>query len=214
MTARLTGWVASIDKAIRKLEERWRADSGTAADLAEIREYLAKPIPMILFCPECGFQHIDEPNESTTWANNDHPPATAGEPWTNPPHRSHLCEQCGHIWRPADVATEGVREIRTKGTADNLAYRMVDGTARKLSITTAERDEARRKVFSLQRWFDERGDIIRSYREGIKLGEVFGYADVRKIEGEGYSLTVEFGTMGARDEFMQKLTDTVVKVDK
>src|SRR5574340_600312 len=24
--------------------------------------------------------------------------------WDNPPHRSHLCHGCGHIWRPADVA--------------------------------------------------------------------------------------------------------------
>lgn len=67
---------------------------------------LEAPIPMILFCPSCGEQHIDDPDERTP-------------DWTNPPHRSHLCHGCGHIWRPADVATVGVREIATKGKADS-----------------------------------------------------------------------------------------------
>lgn len=79
------------------------------------------PIPMILFCPNCGLQHIDAPGdpESFTdepgrrWAN----PMRSG--WTNPPHRSHLCEACDHVWRPADVATEGVAEIRTRGMIDD-----------------------------------------------------------------------------------------------
>ena len=41
------------------------------------------------------------------------------ETWTNPPHRSHLCASCGHTWRPADMPTEGVRAIETKGKADS-----------------------------------------------------------------------------------------------
>jgi hypothetical protein len=72
---------------------------------------------MILHCPACGLQHIDEPS----------PPIgvepTTGDGglvmWTNPPHRSHLCHGCGHIWRPADVATEGVARIETVGKADS-----------------------------------------------------------------------------------------------
>jgi len=44
------------------------------------------PIPMVLHCPTCGHQHIDAPKPE------------AG--WHNPPHRSHLCEQCKTIWRP------------------------------------------------------------------------------------------------------------------
>ena len=63
------------------------------------------PIPMVLFCPSCHTQHIDEPDERTP-------------EWDNPPHRSHLCHQCGCIWRPADVATEGVAAITTVGKAD------------------------------------------------------------------------------------------------
>lgn len=74
------------------------------------KEHLAKegegadsPIDMILFCPSCGVQHIDEPSGD----------------WANPPHRSHLCHACGHIWRPADVPTNGVRFIKTAGKADS-----------------------------------------------------------------------------------------------
>jgi hypothetical protein len=64
------------------------------------------PIPMILHCPDCGMQHIDKPDEASGW--------------TNPPHRSHKCNNpdCGCIWRPADVFTTGVARIETKGTAD------------------------------------------------------------------------------------------------
>ena len=62
------------------------------------------PIDMILFCVQCGLQHIDEPNPAKNW--------------TNPPHRSHECQRCGYIWRPADVATNGVATITTKGSAD------------------------------------------------------------------------------------------------
>lgn len=64
-----------------------------------------KPIPMILHCPKCKEQHIDEPSEE----------------WDNPPHRSHACQTpgCGCIWRPADVATTGVLSITTKGKSDN-----------------------------------------------------------------------------------------------
>lgn len=64
-----------------------------------------EPIPMLLFCPECGAQHIDEPD-----------PARG---WENPPHRSHLCRECGTIWRPADVPTMGVAAISTAGQKDS-----------------------------------------------------------------------------------------------
>jgi hypothetical protein len=65
------------------------------------------PVPMILHCPTCGFQHVDEPDPAADW--------------DNPPHRSHLCAACGKIWRPADVLTTGVREIATRGSADTWA---------------------------------------------------------------------------------------------
>lgn len=43
-----------------------------------------------------------------------------------PVHRSHLCRPedggCGHIWRPADVPTNGVDAIKTKGKADSRTH--------------------------------------------------------------------------------------------
>jgi hypothetical protein len=61
-----------------------------------------KPIDVLLRCPTCHAPHVDEP--------------TPG--WANPPHRSHLCGACGTSWRPADVATNGVRTIATRGKSD------------------------------------------------------------------------------------------------
>lgn len=61
------------------------------------------PIPMVLHCPLCGVQHIDEPSEG----------------WDNPPHRSHQCQHCNCVWRPADVPTTGVLSVQTEGKADS-----------------------------------------------------------------------------------------------
>lgn len=84
---------------------------------AEISE--PPPIPMVLYCPNCGAQHVDAaepcPDEGCPHYGTPH-----GHPelWANPPHRAHLCHACGTIWRPADVATTGVAHIQTKGKAD------------------------------------------------------------------------------------------------
>jgi hypothetical protein len=66
---------------------------------------MTDPIDMILFCTQCGRQHLDEPQPEKNW--------------DNPPHRSHECQHCGHVWRPADVPTNGVAEIKTKGLRDH-----------------------------------------------------------------------------------------------
>lgn len=55
----------------------------------------AAPIPMILYCPHCHYQHIDEGQ----WATQARP------------HRKHVCASCGFTFKPAMVATVGVREI-------------------------------------------------------------------------------------------------------
>ena len=68
------------------------------------------PIDMVLYCPNCGFQHVDKPGMSSEF--DDHT-------WTNPPHKSHLCHRCGHVWRPADVPTNGVAAITTRGQNDS-----------------------------------------------------------------------------------------------
>ena len=47
--------------------------------------------PMLLWCPECGTRHIDEGEFATKI------------------HHTHSCQSCGMTWRPAVVATVGVR---------------------------------------------------------------------------------------------------------
>lgn len=64
-----------------------------------------RPIDMLLYCPNCGLQHIDAPDERTP-------------DWKNEPHRSHLCHGCECVWRPADVPTNGVAALKTRGKAD------------------------------------------------------------------------------------------------
>lgn len=52
--------------------------------------------PMILKCPVCKGRHIDVPQPEIGWLN--------------PPHRTHLCNHCGHLWRPQEYSTVGVSD--------------------------------------------------------------------------------------------------------
>lgn len=78
---------------------------------------MTKPIDMILHCPRCGKQHIDAP-EDGHHEGQDAQSGAWSPGWSNPPHRSHLCD-CGCVWRPADVETNGVQCIKTAGKEDN-----------------------------------------------------------------------------------------------
>jgi hypothetical protein len=63
----------------------------------------APPVPMLLHCPMCGERHIDEGEFATK------------------EHHTHACQgfvvkdgkkrRCGHVWRPAIVATVGVEAL-------------------------------------------------------------------------------------------------------
>ncbi|MWA18073.1 hypothetical protein [Burkholderia pseudomallei] len=92
--------------------------------LAPIEQPAAAPIPMLLFCPKCGEQHIDAPEPADADIDVDGTVITATSEWANPPHRSHLCHACGIVWRPADVATVGVQSIETHGKADTWSADM------------------------------------------------------------------------------------------
>lgn len=81
-----------------------------------VRQGDEAPIDMILHCPKCGMQHVDAPEEAV---DRDDPDYHCPPRWENPPHKSHLCHGCGNIWRPADVPTNGVATIKTKGKADH-----------------------------------------------------------------------------------------------
>lgn len=93
---------------------------------------MTDPINMLLWCPQCNAQHIDAPSEG----------------WNNPPHRSHLCHECGCIWRPADVATNGVAEVKTAGDADTWGwiggYSLLPPLGRRLSDALASLEIAER----------------------------------------------------------------------
>jgi hypothetical protein len=76
------------------------------------------PVDMVLYCPKCGLQHIDAPD-----TEKDANPVPCGgvemdTEWTNPPHKSHLCHGCGHIWRPSDTPTNGVAATVSGKDAD------------------------------------------------------------------------------------------------
>lgn len=77
-----------------------------------------KPLDMVLHCPKCHTQHIDK---------NEFEDRIVGRVlvWENKPHRSHLCANCRTIWRPADVPTNGVERVTTRGSADT--WPAIDG---------------------------------------------------------------------------------------
>lgn len=83
-----------------------------------------KPVDMLLLCPNCGVQHIDAVETGTALSRSGLDTLTEAEvvTWSNPPHRSHLCHHCGTIWRPADVATNGVAAIETRGKNDSTLF--------------------------------------------------------------------------------------------
>ena len=100
---------------------------------------LYAPIDMVLYCPNCGKQHIDESlknNRMHAVGCNISCGVTGrcscgfDSLWDNPPHRSHLCHDCGTIWRPCDFATNGVASIKTEGKADTWPVNGEDGFAR------------------------------------------------------------------------------------
>lgn len=84
------------------------------------------PKDVVLWCPSCGKQHIDEP-ETCPVCHGDcagmnppmgYCPAKEKKLWTNPPHKSHKCVGCGTIWRQFDFPTNGVHETLTSGEND------------------------------------------------------------------------------------------------
>lgn len=103
-------------------------DGGISPDWFKIRLSAAlqsvaqptAPIDMILHCPTCHVQHIDETEHHRVIYDGDGSPIDVKPSWNNPPHRSHLCHACGTVWRPADVPTNGVKEIKTKGKGDKF----------------------------------------------------------------------------------------------
>lgn len=145
------------------------------------------PIPMILFCPApgCGLQHIDAEAEHDedcatlrSWRGPDIP-ACDCDRWMNPPHRTHTCHSCGHMWRPADIATAGVAEIETKGKHDSDPIRgriPVPAT-----METLWRHKVRQSVYTEV----GRGELQMSTPHDLKEGDIIAvYRD--RVDGKLY----------------------------
>ncbi len=62
-----------------------------ARHVAALADSAAAPIRLRLTCEACGALHVDEGVFATK------------------PHHTHLCEECGLTWRPAEECTVGVR---------------------------------------------------------------------------------------------------------
>lgn len=70
-------------------------------------------LPMLLWCPVCGQRHIDADDM--------------------PAHKTHACQYCGMLWRPALIATHGVRFL--PGCKDDAAERAHQGTWRRPNVS-------------------------------------------------------------------------------
>jgi hypothetical protein len=107
---------------LRKILAHSSAGWQTAEQISNARDELVgssfqQPICMVLYCPRCGAQHIDkEETENEYLFRIQRPSVIPGDNapprWTNPPHKSHLCQICKAIWRPAEVYTTGVQSIK------------------------------------------------------------------------------------------------------
>lgn len=109
----INGMIVAMADKIKELEQKAEADAKLIKTLVAQRNAawcksestVITPIQMVLYCPNCGHQHLDQPNHAIGWLN--------------PPHKSHLCEFCKFVWRPADIETTGVIKTQTMGKDDS-----------------------------------------------------------------------------------------------
>lgn len=73
-------------------------------------EMAPQPIPLLLHCPQCNERHLDEGI------------------WSDKPHHTHACQECGHVWRPALAFTVGVRFLPGfKNEPSRVQHPVVEG---------------------------------------------------------------------------------------
>jgi rubredoxin len=72
------------------------------------------PVNLLLFCPECGFQHIDkaQPDSCETCGyDRENCQCEVFTAWLNPPHKKHRCHSCNYVWKPFEFPTNGIPDI-------------------------------------------------------------------------------------------------------
>lgn len=162
-----------------------------------------EPIDMVLHCPVCGAQHVDKavPCDS---AQCEQGCANPGDciAWPNLPHRSHLCRECGHIWRPADVPTNGVESIKTKGKKDSpLPAAKGVGRAKEKNPTNSLYvqgfDAEGKQVVLHARTSRNPVEDHRIMTSALELAQAITLRDVRISEVDFYDLVV-YGKKGTR----------------
>lgn len=148
------------------------------------------PIDMVLFCPNCAEQHIDEakPDVCETCGKGESEcSCVTYTAWLNPPHKSHRCNYCNYVWRPADVPTNGVKETKTRGRRDEdakpretkaiaLEAQLADITAR-LRAACLEQDADETTLSDPVDWLIR---YTRRLARGIKVETVRAYNDGRR----------------------------------
>lgn len=102
----LTLWVMRKALSLLKLGKDTTNVRAVFKDTVDDCHSEMTPIDMLIFCPKCDTQHVDVKSGA----------------WRNPPHRSHLCCFCKHVWRVADVPTNGTLTLHSKGKADGSPY--------------------------------------------------------------------------------------------
>lgn len=98
-------------------------------------------------------------------------------PLRAPDHRSHLCRPedggCGHIWRPADVPTNGVAAVKTKGQNDS-PIAAPDTPVSGLESVPQD-DEQERRVMVPLRMTQQMADVVDS--EGWQWEDLLAAAE-------------------------------------
>lgn len=89
MYANFVAIVDGVD-TLQVVKHRWGMQ-GIYRRVETVEQPEPDPVPMILWCPDCRERHVDE-----------------GE-FAHRPHHTHACQHCGMVWRPAVVATVGVK---------------------------------------------------------------------------------------------------------
>lgn len=137
---------------------------------AAIAAMPSKPIDMVLHCPKCGKQHIDKESKLIEIVHQ-LSGTVVDEVWSHPPHCSHLCYGCGHIWRPADVPTHGVAAVKTKGKGDSPIAQPAQAQGEPVA-PSASHEEATRLADAFERSAD-----------WLELGTLSGPSNSQKYVG-------------------------------
>jgi hypothetical protein len=148
----------------------YKSKSALGQHIAAALNSHGQPLDIVLFCPNCSEQHIDEPAPEVCQdcghrekkhstlngcldtrtdkgsGRSEICGCTKFNAWLNPPHKSHRCHFCNHVFRPSDQPTNGVREITTRGENDGNPRPRYFATAKDFSDALLSNSDTRKAV--------------------------------------------------------------------